>query len=107
MKHITSIAVLLVAASLFAGCRSKSDTDEHEHNHDDHAGQELAQVLPAGANKLCPILTEEKVNPSLYVEYQGKKIYVCCKKCLKRVQENPAAAYAKAYPEQGHEGHQH
>ncbi len=71
----------------------------HEHGH----GGEDVEALPAGANQMCPVEPEEKVDPSLYVEYKGKRIYVCCKKCVKRVQENPAAWYAKVYGD----GHEH
>jgi hypothetical protein len=46
---------------------------------------------------MCPVMPEEEVDPSLYVEYKGKKIYVCCKKCAKRVEEDPAVWHAKAY----------
>ncbi len=65
------------------------------HEHAD-AEQEVA-ALPAGANRMCPVMPDEPVDPALFVEYEGKRIYVCCEKCLKRVAEDPAAWYAKAY----------
>ncbi len=71
----------------------------HEHGH----GGEHVEALPAGANQMCPVMPDEKVDPSLYVEYKGKRIYVCCKKCVKRVKEDPAAWYAKVYGD----GHEH
>lgn len=92
MKTIVLTIAVLVAVGLFAGCDSKGDkADEHD------SGTEHVEALPAGANQFCPVEPEEKVNPSLYVEYKGKRIYVCCKKCLERVKEDPAAWYAKAY----------
>jgi len=39
----------------------------------------------------CPILGE-KINKQLYVDTLGQRIYVCCKGCLKPVQENPGQA---------------
>lgn len=93
MKQVMAITMLLAAVCLFIGCGSKDS--EHP------SGGKQGAALPEGANQMCPILTNEKVDSSLYVEYEGKRIYVCCKKCLKRVKEDPAAAYAKAYPDQG------
>ncbi len=92
MKTIALTTALLVAVALFAGCDSKADkADEHD------SGTGHVEALPAGVNQICPVEPEEKVDPSLYVEYKGKRIYVCCKKCVKRVNEDPAAWYAKAY----------
>ena len=92
---------------------SEHKTDEHHSRepagHHEEAGRqhehggEYVEVLPAGANQMCPVMPSEKVDPSLYVEYKGKRIYVCCKKCVKRVKEDPAAWYAKVYGD----GHEH
>ncbi len=92
MKGIVLATALFVTAGLFVGCESDADT-AHEHSSD----TEHAEALPAGANQMCPVMPEEKVDPSLYVEYKGKKVYVCCEKCAKRVEEDPAVWYAKAY----------
>jgi len=42
----------------------------------------------------CP-LSGEPINPKVFVEYGGKKVYMCCKKCVKHFKESPAK-YAKA-----------
>ncbi|HEC61225.1 MAG TPA: hypothetical protein ENI27_03110 [bacterium] len=82
-------------------------SDEHheekgksEQGHTDHEqahGEKSTDVLPAGANLMCPMMPDEKALASLYVKFNGKKIYVCCKKCLNRVKDDPASWYAKAY----------
>ncbi len=92
MKGIVLATALFFAAGLFVGCDSDADR-AHEHQSD----TEHAEALPAGANQMCPVMPEEKVDPSLYVEYKGRKIYVCCQKCKKRVEEDPDVWYAKAY----------
>ncbi len=41
-------------------------------------------VLAAGetpANETCPVMAGNKVNPKLFVEYKGKKVYFCCADC--------------------------
>ncbi len=40
------------------------------------------------AQKLCPVLNEP-INPQLYVDYEGKRIYVCCTHSLDVVKANP------------------
>ena len=37
----------------------------------------------------CPIMKKKKINTSQSFEYDGKKIYTCCKGCLKKVTKNP------------------
>ncbi len=87
-----------------AKAKPKSAEDHSEHKTDEQAhGEEHVEALPAGTNQMCPVQPEEKVDPALYVEYKGKRIYVCCKKCMTRVKEDPAAWYAKVYGD----GHEH
>ena len=38
---------------------------------------------------LCPVMGNE-VNKTLFVDYQGKRVYVCCMGCLADVKKNPA-----------------
>ena len=42
----------------------------------------------------CPVMGGA-VNKSLYVDYEGKRIYVCCKGCLPEVKKDPAKYVAK------------
>jgi len=41
------------------------------------------------AQTTCPVMGG-KINKSLYVDYQGKRIYVCCPDCLPKVRQDPA-----------------
>ena len=43
----------------------------------------------------CPVMGG-KVNPKLYVDTNGRRIYVCCKGCIGKVVENPSGYLAKA-----------
>ena len=38
----------------------------------------------------CPVMKGNKVNPKLYVDAEGVRIYVCCKPCIAKVQAAPA-----------------
>jgi len=37
----------------------------------------------------CPVMPKNKVNKKLYVDANGKRVYVCCKECLSVVKKNP------------------
>ena len=41
------------------------------------------------AQAKCPT-TGSKINKSLYVDHDGKRIYVCCKGCLAPIKKDPA-----------------
>jgi YHS domain-containing protein len=36
----------------------------------------------------CPVLGE-KIDKSLFVDFMGKRIYVCCAECVDKVKEDP------------------
>jgi uncharacterized membrane protein/YHS domain-containing protein len=50
-----------------------------------------AQETGSPAAEFCPVLTDEKIDPSISVEYQGKRVYFCCIHCKQEFSENPAA----------------
>ncbi len=37
---------------------------------------------------ICPVMGN-KINKNLYVDYNGKRIYVCCKSCIDIVKKSP------------------
>lgn len=45
--------------------------------------------LPAGANAMCPVMTDDAAEPDYVVEHGGKKVYLCCKKCVKKFKADP------------------
>jgi YHS domain-containing protein len=69
---------------------SGHDHAAHGHAGHDHAahGDEAAQKGELVPQKTCPVMGEA-VNKNLYVEHEGKRIYVCCEPCKAKVKENP------------------
>ncbi len=63
------------------------------------AAERGGAALPGYANRMCPVLPTEEVNPELYVVHRGKKIFVCCTACQRVVAQNPAAYYEKVHGE--------
>lgn len=91
---------MLLTISLFVtGCNKKSEEEHTDHDHEQAHGEKSVEMLPEGANLMCPVMPDEKALAFLFVESNGKKIYVCCKKCLGQVKKDPASWYTKAYGE--------
>ncbi len=95
-----AIAVLLIGALALVGCGGNGQPDPatgHEHHRDavaDHSGDDHAQGAELKPQENCPIMGSA-VNRDLYVDHEGKRIYVCCPPCLATVRANPAAALRK------------
>jgi uncharacterized membrane protein/YHS domain-containing protein len=37
----------------------------------------------------CPVMVGNPIDPSLHVDYDGQRVYFCCKQCVKLFSENP------------------
>lgn len=61
---------------------------------------EDAGVTVAKVQTTCPIMIGEAVDKKLYVDHDGKRVYVCCRSCLATVKKDPAK-YIKAMEEEG------
>jgi len=46
------------------------------------AGQEIVQTT-------CPVMVGNKIDPNIYTEYRGKRVYFCCAKCKAAFESNP------------------
>ena len=47
----------------------------------------------------CPVMKGSPVNPALFVDADGYRIYVCCGGCVREVQANPAKYVAELQAE--------
>ena len=47
-----------------------------------------AETVP-GKQTTCPVMKGKAVNPNLYVDAAGKRIYVCCPGCIATVKADP------------------
>ncbi len=57
-----------------------------------------AQGIPEGFNRFCPI--SQKPASTLYTtETRGKKVYFCCKKCIKTFNEEDITPYLPVLPQ--------
>ena len=50
-----------------------------------------AQDAKKPVNKMCPVMTDHKVDVEVTVSYKGKLVGVCCTACQKKWNANPGA----------------
>lgn len=92
-----SIAVALLA---LAGCGESEKPDKSDAPHIHNAGETHSEA-PAATHKahqqpaeagvpqtICPVMGNA-INKNLYVDHDGKRIYVCCGACVAEVKRNP------------------
>lgn len=46
---------------------------------------------PMEDNTFCPVMPQEPVNPKIFAEINGKRVFFCCQKCRRSFLENPDA----------------
>jgi len=47
-----------------------------------------AGVALEPAQQLCPVMGR-KINPSIYTDYNGRRVYFCCQGCVRAFKKNP------------------
>ncbi len=54
----------------------------------------MAGALTAAAlaphNLFCPVMPGHKVKEKFFADYQGRRIYLCCRSCVKAFKKDPA-----------------
>lgn len=67
------------------GCSSKLKADP-----DTYFKKASAQgVLFENIQKTCPVSGEALEDKDVFTDFEGRRIYLCCKKCQKKFAENP------------------
>ncbi|MEO1129617.1 MAG: DUF2231 domain-containing protein [Planctomycetota bacterium] len=46
-------------------------------------------------NTVCPVMPDEAVDPSFFLDHDGSRVYFCCRRCVLRFEQNPEA-YAES-----------
>jgi YHS domain-containing protein len=68
------LMVLVIIAAVFLTCAACAQ--EHQDG-------------PGSIQKTCFIMKGNPVNPKIYADYNGYRIYFCCKDCLTVFNSNP------------------
>jgi YHS domain-containing protein len=75
------VAVAVAWGVLAAGCKSEPQAPTGKAPPIPVAKTEIAQ-------KLCPV-TGEAINPNIFVDYDGRRIYFCCDMCPAQFKKEP------------------
>ena len=108
-RHYTGLAViaalLAITATAVVGCKKEepmtsSSTTQQTQNQPDTMGQMSMPAHDVVAiegieQKTCPVMEGNPIDPNIYVEYQGKKVYFCCASCKATFLANPEKYLAK------------
>lgn len=78
-----TVITLLVIASTFIAFGEKG----HE-NHEQHKEQSTEMHSESKVQTKCPVMGGA-INKELYVDHEGKRVYVCCQMCINKVKEEP------------------
>jgi len=84
-KRLGRIGVLIVVFTLLA---TAYPAEEVAHVHGQESitdGAENVQVT----NAICPVMPDMKVNPAIFTDYEGKRVYFCCRNCKAAFAKNP------------------
>lgn len=90
-RRLFGLVLLVAAASLIglmvlSGCEKKSSTADVP-GASDGASAGIEQAL-------CPVMGDA-IDKDIFVEYKGKKVYLCCKMCVSKFEKNPQDYIAK------------
>jgi hypothetical protein len=77
--------VCVLAVLILAGCSRAVVEDDAGHE----AGSPVALKW---AQRTCPFQDMKAIEPSLYYDYDGHRIYTCCESCLPLVRQDPELA---------------
>ncbi|GAB4107977.1 MAG: hypothetical protein Kow00105_13030 [Phycisphaeraceae bacterium] len=48
-------------------------------------------VVPEAANSSCPVEVGEPIDPEQWVDYEGRRVYLCCRRCKRKFEADPVA----------------
>jgi len=91
-------ALALAAGLLASGCKEPSSQAPGPGAVKSENPSEGAPPAAAIAQKLCPV-TDDPIDPKLYVDYQGRRVYFCCEMCPPKFKKDPEK-YLKKLDEQ-------
>lgn len=102
-KYLLLIGII-VLLGFVAGCGEKRENLHAGYDHSAHQMEQEHSGMHKKAEegvgqKTCPVMGEP-INKNLYVDHEGKRIYVCCESCLEEVKKDPAK-YIKKLEDKG------
>ena len=90
IRSVVVILVITITATLIvpAGCK-KQPSEVTPLGQEMAAMTENAAAMEQIEQKMCPLMPEMKINPDVFTEYKGKKVYFCCQSCKGEFEKDP------------------
>lgn len=92
LQHVTaciaSLVVLLLVGLVSAQALPSPQTNQSA------AAISKSTAAPDEPNATCPVTLGEKIDPDQWVDYQGKRVYLCCARCKRKFEADPQAYVA-------------
>ncbi len=76
--YLTAIIMLVLAGGFGAHSASASPAV---------TGQDVDDKTPT--NAMCPVMTDEPIDPDISIEYEGQRVYFCCVRCRRAFEREP------------------
>jgi YHS domain-containing protein len=83
------IAILLITGLFFIGCKKQPANAASTAQ-----ASQPSSTAAAVEQTTCPVMGNP-IDPNVFVEYQGKKVYFCCKQCISEFQKEPEKYLSK------------
>ncbi len=98
---VRSTLMGLLAAALLAGllagpagCKNQSDQQGDKSKAGNGGAADMSEAAFVPGQTRCPV-SGEPINRQFFTEYQGKKVYFCCKDCIGPFTKDPQKFLAK------------
>ena len=84
-KGLVSLAVvMLMIAAVLVGCKKKEQPVPTTPK-----AKAVASAVTKVEQTTCPVMDGNKINPDVFVEYKGVKVYFCCSSCKAKFEVDP------------------
>lgn len=76
---LIGIVAIVILVAVLSGARGQTPAES---------------ATPAINNKMCPVMTDETIDPEQWVEHEGNRVYFCCRMCKRKFERDPEAYLA-------------
>ena len=95
--YIISVLFISISLILLNGCKksepesntTSGDMSSMNHNMEGMQNMPTETVTADNGQSVCPVMEGNPIDPNIFVEYQGKKVYFCCEDCKAKFQAEP------------------
>lgn len=81
---VLSMLAIVAAGLVLSGCQKEPPK----------AGDSASAPPAEIQQKTCPVMGGA-INPAIYVDHEGRRIYFCCQACVAKFKQDPATYVAK------------